>query len=184
MDVPGDAALIVIDVQKGFDDPGWGPRNNPDMEDNVTRLIVAWREAGRPIVFVRHDSVVEDSPLRPGVAGNEFKDVVSGEPDLLISKSVNSAFYGEPDLRAWLAERDIGSVVVCGIQTNHCAETTARMAGNLGFDTYFVLDATHTFDRQSLDGGVISADELARVTAANLNEEFATVVETSDLIEG
>lgn len=183
MAVPDGAALIVIDVQKGFDEPGWGARNNPDMEDNVARLIASWREAKRPIVFVRHDSVLEDSPLRPGVEGNDFKDVVAGEPDLIVSKSVNSAFYGEPDLRAWLAHRDIESVVVCGIQTNHCVETTARMAGNLGFDTYFALDATHTFDREALDGDVIPADDLARVTAANLNEEFATVVATSDLIE-
>ena len=69
-----------------------------------------------------------------------------------------------------------------GIQTNFCCETTARMAGNLGYDTLFVLDATHTFDLEDLDGNIIAADELARVTAANLDGEFAQVVMTDDLL--
>src|SRR5689334_6234302 len=96
--------LIVVDVQRGFDDADhWGPRNNPDCEANVGRLIDAWRVNGDPIVFVRHDSGADDagSPLTPGQPDNAFKDVVSGEPDLLVSKSVNSAFYGTPDLDAW-----------------------------------------------------------------------------------
>lgn len=180
MNLPPDAALIVVDVQRGFADPRWGARNNPEMEGNVARLLEAWRSEGRPIVFVRHDSVEPDSPLRPGQEGNEL--VVEGEHDLLVTKSVNSAFYGEPDLDAWLRGRGIGTVAITGIQTNWCCETTARMAGNLGYDTYFVLDATHTFDVTALDGSTITADELARVTAANLHGEFATVVNTSDLI--
>ncbi|MDH3426482.1 MAG: cysteine hydrolase [Acidimicrobiia bacterium] len=178
-----DAALIVVDVQKGFDNPAMGRRNNPEMESNVAALLATWRAAGRPVVFVRHDSVSEDSLLRPGQEGNELKDILSGETDLLVSKSVNSAFYGDPDLDGWLKEKGIGSVVICGIQTNYCAETTARMAGNLGYDTYFVLDATHTFDMKALDGSTITADELAKVTAANLDGEFATVVKTALLTE-
>ncbi|HEX3319045.1 MAG TPA: isochorismatase family protein, partial [Solirubrobacteraceae bacterium] len=87
---------------------------------------------------------------RAGLPGNAFKDVVSGEPDLLVTKTVNSAFLGTPDLNAWLREQDIDEVVVCGITTNQCCETTARMAGNLGFRTLFALDATHAFDRRAL----------------------------------
>jgi nicotinamidase-related amidase len=108
--------------------------------------------------------------------------VIAGEPDLLVTKSVNSAFIGEPDLKGWLDDRGIGGVAIVGIQTNFCAETTARMAGNLGFDTLFVLDATHTFDMKAMDGSTITADELARVTATNLHGEFATVVSTADLL--
>jgi len=175
-------ALVVIDVQAGFDAPVWGPRNNPGFEDNLARLIAAWRFATRPVVFVRHDSVTPGSPLRPDQEGNAFKPVVDGEPDLLVTKHVNSAFFGTPDLHGWLQERGITGVAITGIQTNYCCETTARMAGNLGYDTLFVLDATHTFDLPAYGGGTITADELARVTASNLQGEFAEVVMTADLL--
>jgi nicotinamidase-related amidase len=175
-------ALIVIDVQSGFDDPVWGNRNNLDCEANVAVLIAAWRSAGRRVVFVRHDSVVPGSPLRPGQPGNDFKPVVAGEPDLLVTKHVNSAFFGTPDLHGWLQDRGLTGVAIIGIQTNYCCETTARVAGNLGYETLFVLDATHTFDLRAHGGGIITADELARVTATNLQGEFADVVMTADLI--
>ena len=176
------AALVVIDVQRGFDDPVWGPRDNPDCEANVATLIAAWRDREWPLVFVRHDSAEPGSPLAPGQRGNDFKDAVSGEPDLVVSKSVNSAFYGQPDLDAWLRANELDSLVVAGITTNHCCETTARMGGNLGYRVRFVIDATHTFDRTGPDGVPIPAAELARVTAANLDGEFATVVRTADLL--
>ena len=174
--------LVVIDVQSGFDDPAWGTRNNPACEENISRLIAAWRAAERPVVFIRHDSAHADSPLRPNQPGNEFKPVVSGKPDLLVAKHVNSAFYGDPDLHGWLQEKAMTGVAIAGIQTNYCCETTARMAGNLGYDTLFVLDATHTFDLPAHGGGTITADEVARLTASNLQDEFADVVMTADLV--
>ena len=175
-------ALIVVDLQEGFTDPVWGERNNPDCEANVAALIAVWRAAARPLVYVRHDSVSPGSPLRPDQPGNALKAVVSGEPDLLVVKHVNSAFYGEPDLHAWLQARGVTGVAITGIQTNYCCETTARMAGNLGYDTLFVLDATATFDMPAYGGGTLTADELARVTATNLQDEFAQVVVTSELL--
>lgn len=175
-------ALLVVDVQRGFDDPVWGPRNNPDCEKNVARLIEEWRRHDRPIVFVRHDSVLSDSPLRPGQAGNELKDVVSGDPDLLVTKSVNSAFYGSPDLHEWLRARGLEGFVVCGITVDQCVSTTARMGGNLGYQVYLADDASHTFDRVAPDGGVVPADEIQRANAASLHGEFATVVRSDDLI--
>jgi nicotinamidase-related amidase len=72
--------------------------------------------------------------------------------------------------------------VVCGITTNHCCETTARVGGNLGHDVLFAVDATHTFDRTGPEGATLSADELTRATAANLHGEFATVVVTGELL--
>jgi nicotinamidase-related amidase len=178
-----ESALVVVDVQRAFDDSGhWGRRNNPACEANVEALIGAWRAAGRPLVYVRHDSDEPGSPLASGAPGNAFKDVVTGEPDLLVVKRVNSAFYGDPDLHAWLGERGIGSIALCGITTDHCVETTARMGGNLGYEVLFALDATHTFDRTGPDGTGVSADELARATAASLHGEFATVVSTADLL--
>jgi nicotinamidase-related amidase len=164
---------VVVDVQRAFDDEAyWGRRNNPDCEANIARLIAAWREAERPLVFVRHEFESHD---------HAFKDVVSGEPDLLVSKQVNSAFYGSPDLDAWLRENEIGSIALCGISTDHCVETTARMGANLGYDVLFVLDAMHTFDRAGPDGTVMTADELTRATATSLHEEFAAIVRTDDL---
>lgn len=176
-------ALIVVDVQKAFADPRWGQRNNPACEDNVGALIDDFRRRGEPVVFVRHDSREPGSPLRPDQPGNEFQDVVAGEPDLLVTKHVNSAFLGTPDLGGWLRGEGIDRIAVCGIQTNFCCETTARMGGNLGFDVRFVLDATHTFDLPAPDGSVIPADLLARVTAANLHGEFATVVDTRSYLD-
>ncbi len=175
-------ALIVIDVQKGFSEHDVsGERNNPACEENVAKLIAAFRAADQPIVFVKHNSKSETSVLHPSKEGNEFKDVVSGTPDLLVTKSVNSAFYGEPDLHAWLKESNIEAVAICGIQTNMCCDVTARMAGNLGLDTWFVLDATHTFAKTA--GGVkISAEDLAQATAVNLSGEFAAVISTEEAL--
>ena len=179
----GPIALVLVDFQKAFEDAdSWGPRNNPACEENVGVLIEAWRAGGQPVVFVRHDSRDERSPLRPGQPGNTLKNVVAGEPDLLVTKHVNSAFHGDPDLAAWLRDNGIGDVVICGIQTNMCCETTARVGANLGFGVHFALDATHTFDLAAPDGGILTADELARVTAANLDPEFGRVVSTAEVI--
>jgi nicotinamidase-related amidase len=177
-------ALVVVDAQQGFDDPFWGPRNNPDCDRNIAALVEAWSANGRPLVYVRHDSVEDGSPLDSGRAGNRLKPYLTATPDLTVSKTVNSAFHGAPDLHAWLvAQRAVG-IVVCGITTNHCCETTARVGGNLGHDVLFALDATHTFDRTGPDGRTMTADELARATATNLHGEFATVTSTADLLAG
>ena len=175
-------ALLVVDVQKGFEDPVWGERNNPAAEDNIATLIDAWRAQGQPMVFVRHDSGEPDSPFTPGQPGNDLDEIVTGEPDLFVTKSVNSAFHGEPDLAAWLRGEGIDRIAVCGIQTNMCCETTARVAANLGFEMDFVLDATYTFGLPSHDGGTVSADELSRVTAANLDPEFGRVMSTREAV--
>ena len=174
-------ALIVIDVQQAFDDPSNGPRNNPDCDANIAALIEDFRRRGEAIVIVRHDSVEEGSLLAPGHPGNALKPFVeAAERDLLVTKHVNSAFLGEPDLDAWLREHGIDRITICGIQTNFCCETTARMGGNLGYDVTFAIDATHTFDLAGPHGATFDADTVARMTAANLHEEFATVVTTSE----
>lgn len=176
-------ALIVVDVQKGLDDASyWGPRNNLDCEKNIAALIAAWREADLPVVFVRHDSTMPASPLRRGTPGNEFKACIGGSPDLLVTKTVNSAFYGDPSLEGWLGENGIRDIAICGITTNHCCESTARMGGNLGYRVFFVIDATHAFDMVAPDGTRISAADVMRVTGANLQGEFAEVISTKQAI--
>lgn len=174
--------MVLVDVQRGFDDSSWGPRNNPACEANIAALLAHWQKRQRPVVFVRHNSKEPGSPLAGGTPGNQFKDVISGQPDLLVTKTVNSAFYGEPDLHEWLQHSSITALVIAGITTNHCCETTARMAGNLGYDTVFALDATHTFARTSPDGRTLDAGTLALATATNLHDEFATVIATEVLL--
>lgn len=179
------AALIVIDVQEGFDDPTfWGKRNNPSADRNIGALIAQWEKGRKPIVIVQHDSVSIGSVLHPSKPGNSLKPYVKAvSPSLLVTKSANSAFYGTPDLHEWLQVNAIAQVVIVGIQTNMCCETTARMAGNLGYDVIFVPDATHTFDLAGPDGEVLTADELTRATATNLHGgKFAKIVSTDDLL--
>lgn len=177
------AALLVIDVQSGLDDPVWGKRNNPDAEANIARLLDAWRRTGRPLFHIKHDSVNPHSPLHPDFPGNEIKNVVRPqENEPLIRKSVNSAFIGT-DLEERLRNAGVQTLVLTGLTTNQCVETTARMAGNLGFDTHFVADATAAFERTGPDGQYHTADEVYSMTLANLNGEFATIVATDDVLE-
>lgn len=180
---PG-TALVVIDVQDAFDDPRWGRRNNGDADRNVANLVDAFGNAGLPVVFVQHASGKPGSPFHPDNPGHALKDYLrTSTPDLLVTKTVHSSFHGTPDLHRWLVASGIGRLVISGITTNHCCETTARVAGDLGYDVLFALDATHTFDRISPEGHVVTADELARATATNLHGEFATVVTTQQVLE-
>jgi nicotinamidase-related amidase len=190
MDIAENAALVVVDVQKGFEEAGfWGPRNNPAADDNIAALIDVWQATERPVVFVRHDSGKAGSPLRTGYAGNELKDYVEQRrgkgagPELFLTKTVNSAFLGTPDLGAWLTQAGIGQLVLVGIQTNMCVETTARMGGNLGYDVVVPLDATHTFDLVGPFGWRRTAQELAEATAVSLHGGgFARVVTTGEVV--
>ncbi len=181
---PQNAALILIDIQQGFDDPLWGRRNNLNAEANMAALLYAWRQTGRPIFHIQHLSQDAHSPLRTGSPGSEFKDVVrpQGE-EPIIQKQVNSAFIGT-DLEERLRQEGITTLIITGLTTNHCVETTTRMAGNLGFLTHFISDATATFDRQGPDGMVHTAEEIQAMTQANLHQEFATIVTTEDVLRG
>ncbi|MFJ7589823.1 cysteine hydrolase family protein [Streptomyces sp. NPDC097617] len=186
IEIAPDSALLVIDVQKGFDEESfWGPRNNPAAEENIAALMDDWQAAGRPVVLVQHTSVQPGSVLAADRPGHAFKDLVEKRSNgaLVVTKTVNSAFYGTPDLAEWLRERGIGQLVVVGIQTNMCVETTARMAGNLGYDVLVPFDATHTFDLEGPAGLSLTADELVTATAVNLQGGgFARVVNTADLL--
>jgi nicotinamidase-related amidase len=181
--LPPDAVLLVIDVQKGFDRFNEEyHRNNPALEANIARLQRAWRETGRPIIHVQHLSKEPGSPLRPGQPGCEIKDEVrpiAGEP--VVQKSVNSAFIGT-SLEADLRRRGYATLVLAGLQTNLCVSTTARMAGNLGFTTYVVSDATATFDNVGPDGKRYGSELLHDVALADLHGEFATVVDTATIL--
>ena len=152
-------ALLIIDVQKGFDDPVWGKRNNPNAEANIALLLAAWRRQKLPVIHIRHCSVEPNSPLRPELPGNAFKDEVQPLPnEKQFKKSVNSAFIGT-DLEKYLNQNDISSIVIVGLTTDHCISTSTRMAANFGFDVTLISDATATFERTGFDGAQYSADE-------------------------
>ena len=129
--------LVVIDVQKGFRDPAWGQRNNPACEANIERLLDSWRRRGLPIVVVQHDSPSPSGLLRRGTEANELEDFVSGRCNLVIRKRSTAPFWASPICTRGCSRRGAAELVICGITTNHCCETTARMGGNLGYDVTF-----------------------------------------------
>lgn len=176
-------ALILIDIQKAFDNIEYwgGQRNNPGAENNVAELLELWRNKQLPVFHIRHCSAIPTSPLNESHPGNEFKDQVkpiNGEP--VIKKSVNSAFIGT-DLKERLDTEKISRLVIVGLTTDHCVSTTARMAGNFGYDTFVVSDATATFNKKGLDGQNYSAELIHETALASLNEEFATIITTDFL---
>jgi nicotinamidase-related amidase len=180
---PDPTALLIIDVQQGFQDPRLGQRNNPQAESQIARLLATWRRANQPIFHVQHLSQEPNSPFRPGQSGCEFQAIALPHPDEpIIQKSVNSAFIGT-DLETQLRQRQIEAIVIIGFTTNHCVSTTTRMAGNLGFETYVVADATAAFDRIGYDGQSYSADEIHAISLANLHQEFATVIDTELILK-
>ena len=178
------SVLLVIDVQKAFDDPVWGKRNNPDAEENISQLIAAWRQRAYPIIHIQHLNPNPESIFNQNQPGFRIKKEalpVKGEPVLF--KKVNSAFIGT-DLENRLRALSYTVLVVVGITTDHCVATTTRMAGNLGFETYIVSDATATFERTGPDGRHWSASDMHDVALASLNKEFATVATTSEILLG
>jgi nicotinamidase-related amidase len=177
-------ALVVVDVQRAFDawEAAGQHRNNPDAVARIADLLAAFRTAGAPIFHIRHEGTRPGSSFLPGGAGYPVKDEArerDGEP--VIVKRVNSAFIGT-DLERRLRDAAIARLVICGATTNHCVETTTRMAGNLGFDAWLVRDATWTFDRAGPDGDMHSAEAIHAMTLANLNGEFATIVTAAEAI--
>jgi nicotinamidase-related amidase len=175
-------ALLVIDMQLGFDDPSWGRRNNPDAERQALRLIRHWRDKRQPVIFVRHDSPDVASPLFRERRGNAFKpgfEICEG--DSLIAKRVNSAFIGT-DLEPRLRETGIRDLTILGLTTDQCVSTTARMASNLGFATTVVEDACACFGQTSRDGVEVSAEVMHLAHMTTLHSEFARVTRVSGLL--
>lgn len=177
-------ALIVVDVQRAFDE--WEAagkrRNNPDAVARIADLLAAFRTRGAPILHIRHEGTKPGSTFLPTRSGYAVKDEAREQPgEPVIVKRVNSAFIGT-DLEQRLRAAGIATLAICGATTNHCVETTTRMAGNLGFDAHLVRDATWTFERVGPDGDAHSAEAIHAMTLSNLNGEFARIVTTVDVI--
>jgi nicotinamidase-related amidase len=178
MEFSTNTALILVDVQDAVHVPVWGQRNNPQAEENIGRLLRAWRETKRPVLHVKHNSRRTASPFHASHPGNRIQEFARPLPEEpLFEKDVNSSFIGT-NLEETLRQRGISSLVLVGFVTNHCVETTARMAGNLDFKTYVVSDATATFDRVGPDGRYFDADTMHAVSLAAIHGEFVTVTDT------
>lgn len=177
-------ALVVIDVQRAFDlwEAAGKHRNNPDAVARIADLLAAFRAARAPVFHIRHRSSRHGSSFAPDGPGYQVRDEareLAGEP--VVTKEVNSAFIGT-DLEAQLRMAGVRSVVICGATTNHCVETSTRMAGNLGFDTWLVRDATWTFDRTGPDGDEHTAEAIHAMTLASLNDEFAHIASVAEIV--
>ena len=174
--------LLLIDLQQGMADPQTGRRNNPQAEDNIAALLAAWRGAGRAVVHARHLSRSPESVFWPGQVGAEFQARFAPLPtEHVVDKKVTDAVVCS-GLERWLHVRGIRELVIVGVSTNYSVEATARSAGNLGFTTFVVSDATFTFDMQDLSGSLRPAEDVHLMSLSNLQGEYATVLSTADVL--
>jgi len=177
-------ALLIIDVQKAFvqRDQRGDARCNPDAESNISRLLSFFREHKLSIKHIHHHSLTQDSLFRSDLSGAQVQEFVKPMThEAVYTKNANSGFIGtslEQDLRA----NEISSLILCGATANHCVETTTRMAGNLGFNAFFVSDAVWSYDMTGPDGRLHRAADILSMTMANLQDEFAEVVSTEKML--
>ena len=182
-----ESALLLIDVQVGVDVLShWGGsngrRNNPDAEAKMSQLLAAWRNAKLQVAFTRHDSRESTSPLKfslPTGAQKPGFEPAAGE--IVVEKDVNSGFIGT-DLEIQLRRAKISRLAIVGFFTNFCVETTTRMSGNLGFDTYLIEDCCSTSNRIGPDGVDRDPELVHAMTVANLHGEFCTAIKFADAL--
>ena len=183
-----DTALLSIDVQYGVDDlQHWGGprgrRNNPQAEENIARLLDAWRRRSFPVFHTQHDSTEPNSPLRLSLPGGRIKEQAAPiQGETVIVKDVHSAFIGTR-LSLYLRRLDVRRLVCIGFFTNMCVATTVRMSQNLGFDTYCISDATSCTNRTARDGTDYDPELVHDITLATLHREFCTVLTTEEALE-
>ena len=180
------SALVLIDIQAGFDSPAWGDRNNPQAEANAARLLAAWRDAGAPVIHIRHVSGRRAArwPPAPAAPSRQRSRPCPGET--IFEKSVNSAFIGT-GLEAHLRAHGIDRLVICGLTTPHCVSTTTRMAANLGFAVRLAHDACASFAgnaRTDWSEGLAPMDAAAihATAVSHLHGEFATALSTDAVL--
>lgn len=176
------SALLVVDIQDSFKvGPRWERRSNPDFERNVERLLESYRAAGLPVLFFLHtDPDPGFETTSPHFKLMDFLAPRADEPTLV--KTSRNCFTST-NLREILESRGVRRLAVTGITMETCCETTTRVAGDLGYDVDFVIDAMRTFpitDRET--GEEISTDEIARRTRFVLHNRFARVTATEELL--
>ena len=177
-----DTALLVIDAQRSFERmPFWSARDVPAWQSRQGALVAAARTRGWPVVFVLHNG--HEGPFAPDsghVVPMDFLAPREDEP--VFDKRVHNALT-ESGLEPWLRARGLSRLLISGIRTEQCCETTARVASDLGFEVEFVLDATLTFDMPDpREGGVVDAASILSRTALVLDGRFARVTRVADYL--
>jgi nicotinamidase-related amidase len=174
-------ALLVIDVQESFRArPDWQDMHNPNIAEPVTRLVRAARAGGDLVVWVLHSEPGSQTVFDPDLGQVRLMSELDRQPEepLIVKTSVNA--FTTTNLQQLLVQHGVRELVVCGIRTEQCCETTTRVASDLGFDVTFVTDATTT---SGIDG--LSAEQLIerteRVLAAR---EFARIATTDEIVAG
>lgn len=179
-------ALVVIDVQKAFladRDAGY-PWANPQALDRIAELLADFRARGERVIHVHHHGTDPRDSFHPANPLSEPIEATGpAKGETVVIKQGSSAFIGT-GLEAMLREAGLDSLVLTGGAANYCVESTARMAGNLGFATTVVADAVINFQKTLRDGRVMPPADVLALTLANLDGEFAAVTTTADVLAG
>ena len=180
------SCLIVIDAQESFRQrPYFTPRDMPAFLAAQNALIEACRKAGVPIVRVFHVDGPKDASnafaLESGFV-RPIEGLAPFEAAATFQKSRHSALVGT-GLDVWLTQNGIGRLIVSGIRTEQCCETTTRHASDLGFQVDYVTDATLTFDMKHEDGSPLAAADIKARTAAVLKDRFARICTVPQAID-
>ena len=176
-------ALIVIDAQDSFRQrPYFRDQDLPAFLRNVQSLIDRARARAIPIVQIFHQEPGEDpgNPFCAASGSVRTLRELTLHPDAVFHKSVHSAMFGRSaegaTLEEWLRRRGIGELLITGIRTEQCCETTARHASDLGFGVRYVTDATLTFPMRTRSGREVTVEEIQERTEMVLDGRFARIV--------
>ena len=174
-----DTAVLVIDVQNGMFDESDPVYNGEALLDRITYVLDSARRAGIPIVYIQHQSDREGHPLQYGTDGWRIHPAIAphdGEP--VIAKTMPDSFY-ETRLRDELTARGIKRLIITGIQTELCVDTTTRRAVSEGYDVTLASDAHSTWK-----SGELTAAQIIAHHNNILGDWFATVKPTSEIVSG
>jgi nicotinamidase-related amidase len=190
-------ALVVVDVQESFRQrPNWAAVSNPEIAKQVHRLADTFRARGEMIVWVLHVEPGTDTVFDPENGFVRLMDgLAAAEGESVITKTSFNAFY-TTNLQQLLTSAGIVEVVVCGIRTEQCAETTARDAAGRGYEVTFVIDATATTPIEHRDAPpgrplaeiladprTLQVDDIIARTEYALAGRFATIRTVAELTD-
>jgi nicotinamidase-related amidase len=168
-------ALLVIDVQQSFRHrPYWRDEEEAPFRARLLELIAGCRARCIPVVHVLHEEPGSGGPFDPASGHVRTMEWLPAGPDAVFRKRVHSALV-DSGLREWLQARGITRLIVTGIRTEQCCETTTRHASDLGFDVTYVTEATLTFPMTHANGREYTIAEIRERTELVLDGRFARI---------